>query len=282
MITATISPPAIAAPGARKAVRAVPTLTSRRLALTIRSPRAALVPLMAPLLFALVVAPALASAVAPAGQYKTYMTFFCVATAGLLVPLNCMFSGLGVILDRQHGALRELLVAPIRRVSIVSANLVATAAVTAAQLSVLVAASVARGAAYVASWRILWFVGGALLLVVVTYGIAEILATRLTSVEEYTGALPAVAIVPFFFAGSLYPITALPSWLGAVAKVLPLTHALALFRFGLTGQGGQALHNIWGLSNEIEMAALSIAVLLAYAAVITAGAVRLFTRSGTS
>jgi ABC-type polysaccharide/polyol phosphate export permease len=112
--------------------------------------------------------------------------------------------------------------------------------ITTMQLVVLITASIARGASFDASGRLAWFVAGAALLIVVTCGIAEVLATRLTSAEEYTGALPAIAIVPFFFAGSLYPITSLPAWLADVAKVLPLTHALALFRFGLTAGGGQA------------------------------------------
>jgi ABC-2 type transport system permease protein len=210
------------------------------------------------------------------------MTFFCVATAGLLIPLNCMFSGIGVLVDRQHGAMRELLVAPIPRRSIVTGNLIAAMGITWLQLLVLIAASALRGADYTTSVHLIWFVAGATLLVVVTYGIAEILGTRLASVEEYTAALPAVAIVPFFFGGSLYPITALPGWLTTVAKVLPLTHALALFRFGLTSDGGQALHNIWGLSNDVAMAALSLGVLVAYGALATAGAIRLFTRAGRS
>lgn len=65
--TATI-PTAAAGPRARreaKAVRAVPTLTKRRLQLSVQSPRSVIVPLAAPLLFALIIAPALANAVAP-------------------------------------------------------------------------------------------------------------------------------------------------------------------------------------------------------------------------
>jgi ABC-type multidrug transport system permease subunit len=92
-----------------------------------------------------------------------------------------------------------------------------------------------------------------------------------------------VAIIPFFFAGSLFPITALPSWLEAVSRVLPLTHALALFRYGLAaGSGSQALHNIWGMTSTPEMAALSLAVLAAYTAVAFGLAVRQFTRAGRS
>ena len=146
-------------------------------------------------------------------------------------------------------------------------NLLAALALTALQLAVLIAASALRGAAYETGLRTLWFVAAAFVFAVFMYGLAEMMSVRLPSPEEYIAAVPAVAIVPFFFAGSLFPITSLPHWLGAVAKVLPLTHALALFRYGMTGASGvRALHNIWGLSSAAEMAVLSMLVLVAYAA----------------
>jgi len=270
-------------PHRARPVPAALVLAKRRLALTVRSPRALVVPLMTPILFALVIAPALANTIAvPAGR-TAYMTFVALATVGLLIPLNCSFSGLGVIVDRQQGAMRELLVAPIRRSSIVLGNMLAALALTTLQLVVLIAASALRGAAYETGLRTLWFVAAALVFAVLMYGLAEILSVRLPSPEEYIAAVPAIAIVPFFFAGSLFPITSLPHWLGAVAKVLPLTHALALFRYGMTGASGmRALRNIWGLQSAPEMAALSLVVLLAYAALIVTAALRLFTKAGTS
>jgi ABC-2 type transport system permease protein len=276
--------PALSTEGARPhKVHAVPTLVARRLALSVRSPRSLLLPVMNPVLFALVLAPALAETVATPSGRTAYMTFASLATVGLLIPLNALFAGIGVVADRQHGALRELLVAPIRRSSIVLGNLIAALAITALQLVVLIGLSAARGATYVTGAHILWFVGAALVFSILMYSIAEILATRLPSSEEYTGALPVVAIVPFFFAGSLFPISALPGWLDAIAKVLPLTHALALFRYGLaTPTGVKALHNIWGMSNATAMAALSLAVVAAYTLLAFAGAIRLFTKAGTS
>jgi ABC-type multidrug transport system permease subunit len=211
------------------------------------------------------------------------MTFVALSTAGLLIPLNCLFAGLGVIVDRQQGAMRELLVAPIHRSSIVFGNLVAALVLTAFQVVVLIALSVARGATYTTALRTLWFVAAAVVFAILVYGMAEILTVRLPSPVEYVGAVPALAIVPFFFAGSLFPITALPNWLDAVAKILPLTHALALFRYGLTGPSGvTALHNIWELHNATTMAILSMAVLVLYALVLVNGAIRVFTKAGTS
>lgn len=273
----------VAAPARRAAPGATLTLATRRLALTVRSPRALLVPLLTPVLFALVIAPALGNTVAGPTGHQTYMTFVALATAGLLIPLNCMFSGIGVIVDRQQGAMRELLVAPIRRSSIVLGNMAAAVAVTALQLAVLIGAAEARGARFTGGDRVAWFVVTALVLSVLMYAMAEILAVRLPTPEAYIAALPAIAIVPYFFAGSLFPITSLPHWLDGVAKVLPLTHALALFRYGLTGRAGvQALRNIWGLHNATAMAFLSLAVVALYTVVAFQGALRLFTRAGTS
>jgi ABC-2 type transport system permease protein len=258
-------------------------LAARRLALTVRSPRALFVPLLTPVLFALVIAPALGNTVGGPAGHKSYMTFVALATAGLLIPLNCMFSGIGVIVDRQQGAMRELLAAPIRRSSIVLGNLIAAVAVTALQLIVLIGAAEARGARFTGGGRVVWFLVTALTFSVLMYALAEILAVRQPTPEAYIAALPAIAIVPYFFAGSLFPITSLPAWLDGAAKVLPLTHALALFRYGLTGHSGvQALHNIWGLHSATAMAWLSLGVVVLYSMLAFRVALRLFTRAGTS
>ena len=81
------------------------------------------------------------------------------------------------------------------------------------------------------------------------YGVAETMASRIPNQEEYIGATPVVAILPWFFAGALFPISALPGALTAFAKVLPLTHAMALMRYGLVDPHGTGLHDIWGMSN---------------------------------
>jgi len=284
-MTTTVTPtPAAAAAtaAANRPVGVVPTLVARRLALMIRSPRSVAIPLMAPMLFATVVAPALGNTLADSSQHKTYMTFVALAAAGLLIPINCLFAGLGVLTDRQTGAMRELLVAPIRRASIVLGNLIAALIVTAVQVIVLILGAAARGAQFDVGARIGWLIAAALALAVFVYGLAEIFATRISNAEEYTALVPPVAIVPFFFAGTLYPLTSLPTWLHDVAKALPLTHAVALFRYGLTGQGGQALHNIWGGTNAGVMATGSLLVVAAYAAVALLLALRLFARAGTS
>src|SRR5437899_1843607 len=152
------------------------TLAHRRFQLTARTPRELVVPLLTPIMFALVIAPALKTALhADAG----YESFVAIGTVGLLIPLNTMFAGLGVIVDRVSGAQRELLTAPIPRGLLVLANLAVAVAITALQVGVLVAVALARGIHFHASsGGILWFAGAGVLFTAGMYGTAEILATR--------------------------------------------------------------------------------------------------------
>src|SRR5437867_4436280 len=118
------------------------TLARRRFQLTARTPRELVVPLLTPILFALVIAPALKEALHTSSAYES---FVATGTIGLLIPLNTMFSGLSVIVDRENGAQRELLAAPIPRPLLVLGNLIVAFAITAFQIAVLIGVAFARG-----------------------------------------------------------------------------------------------------------------------------------------
>src|SRR5215468_11284558 len=252
------------------------TLARRRFSLSARTPRELIVPLLTPILFALVIAPALKEALHTSTAYESYVA---IGTIGLLIPLNTMFAGLGVIVDRENGAQRELLAAPIPRALLVLGNLVVALAITGLQIAVLLAAAVARGIHFHATTTgVLWFLAAAALFTVGMYGAAEILASRVPKQEEYIARVPAIAILPWFLAGALFPISAMPHVLRWVAKFLPLTHGLALMRYGLLGDAS-SLHNIWGMSSPGGMALLSMGVVALFALVLGAVSIRVFTRA---
>jgi ABC-2 type transport system permease protein len=252
------------------------TLARRRFQLTARTPRELVVPLLTPIMFALVIAPALKTALHTGSSYEA---FVAIGTAGLLIPLNTMFAGIGVLVDRHEGAQRELLAAPIPRPLLVLGNLAVAVAVTGLQVAVLIAVAVARGINFDASaGGVAWFVGAAGLFTIGMYGIAEILASRVPKQEEYVARVPAIAILPWFLAGSLFPITALPVALEWVARFLPLTHGLALMRYGLL-DNSSGLHDIWHMSSTTASAGLSLAVVAVFAVALTTAAIRVFSRA---
>jgi hypothetical protein len=258
-------------------------LAGRRLALSAHTPREVLAPLVTPILFAVVIAPALATMIPTARGGTDYRTFVIIGTVGLLIPLTCAFAGIGVIVDRTSGARRELLAAPIPRGLIVAGNLTVAVLTSLLQISALLLAGWLRGSQFgFTATGIAWFVAAALAFTVIMYSLAEILANRVPTQEEYIGLVPVVAILPWFLAGSLFSITAMPVVLAGVARALPTTHVLALLRYGAADPHGRGLHDIWGMSSTASEAALSLLVLLVWAALLATVSMRIFQRSAVS
>jgi ABC-type multidrug transport system permease subunit len=259
------------------------TLAGRRASLTSKTPRQIAVPLLGPALLALVVAPALKVATGGLHANIDYTSFVGVGAVGLVIPLSCIFAGLSVLVDRHSGAQRELLAAPVPRAYLVLGNLIVAIGLATLQVAVLIGLSALRGGTFhITGAGVAWFVAAGLLFTMFMYGLAETLASRATKQEDYVGATPAVAILPFFFAGALYPIGAMPGVLTAIAKAFPLTHALALMRYGLIDPSAKGLHDIWGMHSVTAEAWLSLAVVALWAMALTAISIRVFSRSAVS
>src|SRR5947207_7910953 len=159
----TIAKPTSLVPPARpprstRLGRALRTLASRRAALTANNPRQIAVPMMTPIFFALVIAPALKSALGGLHSQIDYTAFVAVGTVGLLVPLATTFAGLSVIVDRDSGAQRELLAAPVPRPMLVLGNLLVVMALCTLQVVVVIAAAALRGADFhISASGLAWF-----------------------------------------------------------------------------------------------------------------------------
>ncbi len=259
---------------------AVLTLAWRRAMLTASNPRQIAVPLLGPALLALILAPALKKATGGLHSPIDYTSFVGVGAVGLVIPLSSVVAALSVIVDRHSGAHRELLSAPIPRAFMVLGNLIVALGLAALQALVVVGLSALRGGVFhISAAGVAWFLGASLLFTVFMYGLAETVASRVSKEEDYVGATPVLAILPFFFAGALFPISAMPGALTDVAKVMPLTHALALLRYGFIDPSGRGLHDIWGIHSVTTEAWLSLAVVAVYAVALTAIAIRTFARA---
>jgi ABC-2 type transport system permease protein len=258
-------------------------LVARRIRVTTKTASGVIGQLASPILWVLVVAPALASSRGEFNPGVDYFTFLAVGQVAFLIPFTAMFNGINVIVDRQFGVLPEILVAPIRRSLIPLANAVAVLLITMVQVALIVVLGRLRGAHFHTSIaRLPWFVVASVLLCLIVYGIAETLALKINRQEAYGPLIPAIGVTPYFLAGALYPLSVLPAGLQQAAYALPWTHAIALMRYGLMEQNPSGLLDIWGVSSEAFAAVLSLAVLVAMAAASLAFASRVFVRAITS
>lgn len=255
----------------------------RRLAVTGKTVSGVAGQIAAPILWILIVAPALNKALGSFNPSVDYYTYLAVGQATFLIPFVSMFNGINVIVDKQFGVMREFLVAPVHRATIPFANALAVLTLALVEVGIITGLAIARGADFhTSATGILWFLAGVSLLSLGTYGIAEILALSIGKQEAYGPLIPAVGVTPWFLSGALYPLSVLPLGVKYVSYLLPWTHAVALMRHGLMQGTDAGLGSIWGMRSQQAMAALSLAALAGFAAVTLTLALRVFRRETMS
>jgi ABC-2 type transport system permease protein len=255
-------------------------LYQRRVALAVKRPIALVSQALTPVLWVLVVGPALAQAFGGFAHGVDYYTYIAVGQIVFILPFSAMFAGLVVMQDRDFGVLRELLVAPIRRSVIPLASIAAILTVASGQIALIVGLSLLRGAHFhIAFAPLLAAIVAAGLLTAGTYGLAEYLAYTVTQPQTFGTLIPAIGATPYALCGAIYPLSTLPEGVRQLALVLPWTHAVALLRYGLMGPRSSGLEQIWHLHSMTMMALLSLAVLAAFAGLTVTLAMRAFRRS---
>jgi ABC-2 type transport system permease protein len=257
-------------------------LYQRRLAVAVKRPIALIGQLLMPVLWVLVVGPAFATTFGAAVSDVDIFTYIAIGQIVFILPFSAMFAGLVVITDRDLGILRELLVAPIHRATITLANIAAILTVAAGQLALVLVLAVIRGAHFhAAPARVPAALLAAALLSAGVYALAELLAYRITQPAIFGTLIPAIGATPYALCGAIYPLSALPAGVVAVADVLPWTHAVALLRFGLMGGSASGLEEIWHLHSTWGMALLSLAFLAAFTSATVTLALRAFNAATT-
>ena len=166
-------------------------------------------------------------------DYRAYLAPGVMAQAALFVAI---FFGLAVIWERDVGQLQRLLATAIPRLAIVLGKATGAGVRAFTQAVVLLAVLAATGIGI--RWDAFDIAGALVLLVVGTGGFAclsMMLAALVRTRERFMG-IGQMVMMPLFFASSaLYPLSIMPGWLQAVARVNPLTYEVHGMRQLLLG-----------------------------------------------
>ncbi len=177
---------------------------------------------------------------APAGLLPDGLSYGRFLGAGVIVftafsaALN---AGLPVMFDREFGFLNRLLVAPLRaRSSIVLASVLYITALSLVQSLAIMVTAWGLGYGWPGGAGLLLVLVTLLLLVFAVTGLSLGLAFALPGHIELIAVI-FVANLPLLFASTaLAPISFMPTWLGWLAAINPLTFAIEPIRAAYTGQ----------------------------------------------
>jgi ABC-2 type transport system permease protein len=181
--------------------------------------------LVQPLLFLFVLGSGLQQ-VSSAGTHGVDLkTFIYPGILCLAVMFTAMFSAASIVWDREFGFLREMLVAPVSRSSIVIGKCLGGATVASVQGVILIALAGAVDVPY-DPLLILGIFGLQLLLAFSITAFGVMVAARITQMQSFMGVMQMIVMPMFFLAGALYPVGSLPGWLTVLNRIDPLTYAV--------------------------------------------------------
>ena len=138
---------------------------------------------------------------------------------------TAMFSAASVVWDREFGFLREMMVAPIRRSSIVIGKCLGGATVASFQGVVLLALAWTVDIPYSVT-LVLGVFALQLLLAFTLTAFGLMVAIRIKQMQSFMGLMQMVVMPMFFLAGALFPVANLPGWLTFLNRIDPLTYAV--------------------------------------------------------
>ncbi len=181
--------------------------------------------LVQPFLFLFVLGTGL-SKLASAGTHGVnFKTFVYPGVLCLAVLFTAMFSAASLVWDREFGFLREMMVAPVRRSSLVLGKCLGGATVAGFQGVIVLCLAGLVKVPYAPGLLASVFAIQLLLAFAITsFGV--MFAARIEQMQSFMALMQMVMMPMYFLSGALFPVAGLPRWLEILNRIDPLTYAV--------------------------------------------------------
>ena len=181
--------------------------------------------LVQPLLFLFVLGSGLQQLSSASTDGVNLKTFIYPGILCIAVVFTAMFSAASIVWDREFGFLREMMVAPVRRSSIVIGKCLGGATVASLQGVILILLAGAVDVPY-DPVLLLGIFALQLLLAFTITAFGVMVAVRIKQIQSFMGLMQMVVMPMFFISGALFPVAGLPVWLTVLNRIDPLTYAV--------------------------------------------------------
>jgi ABC-2 type transport system permease protein len=194
-----------------------------------------------------------------------YLQFIFPGMIGMTILFSSIFSSISIVWDREFGFMKEMLVAPISRLSIVIGKTVSGTLISTAQAVIILVLIPFLGMRI----TVMQFVSVVAVSLLVSFCITSIgilIAARLTSFDGFNIIMNFLVMPMLFLSGAMYPVTSMPEALRGLTMLNPLTYGVDAFKHVLLKGGVPPLGPEFPLALDLAVAAGVSAVMLTLAA----------------
>ncbi|MCX6816206.1 MAG: ABC transporter permease [Candidatus Aenigmarchaeota archaeon] len=166
----------------------------------------------------------------------SYIDFLAPGILGMIILFTSIFSGLSILFDRQFGFMKEILVAPVSRTSIMLGKTLggATIALINALLMLVIASAIGVIKIGPGIFTAIIFM---ILTAICFVSVGMIIASKMKSMEGFQMIMSFLIMPVFFLSGALFPLQNTPGWMQTISYFDPLTYGVDGLRDSLIGNG---------------------------------------------
>jgi ABC-2 type transport system permease protein len=165
----------------------------------------------------------------------SYLDFLAPGIVAMTVLFSSMFAGISILWDRQFGFLKEIMVAPVSRTTIVIGRIFAGMTTGIIQALVILGISILMGVKVASVVGVLFSVVFIILIAMSFVGLGISFASKMEDMHGFQLIMNFLIMPTFMLSGALFPLDKLPAWLGALSYVNPLTYGVDGLRSLITG-----------------------------------------------
>jgi len=165
--------------------------------------------------------------------HGSYLQFLAPGVIGMTVLFSSIFSGMGLLWDRQFGFLKETLVAPVPRILIMAGRTLGGATVAICQGLLVTIVCVIAGFRPVSLAMVPLGLLFMVLIAVVFAALGTAIGSALKDMQGFQMTMNFLVMPIFFLSGALFPLNNLPKVLGWITSFDPLAYGIDGMRSAL-------------------------------------------------
>jgi ABC-2 type transport system permease protein len=143
--------------------------------------------------------------------------------------MTSIFSSISVVRDREFGFLKEILVAPVSRVSIALGKILGGATIAVLQGSLMLVLAPLVGIR-LGVGMVLALIPTIFLVAFTLASLGLVIGSRLRSTEGFQMVMNFLMMPMLFLSGALFPLANIPRWMEILSKVNPASYGIDLIR----------------------------------------------------
>ena len=158
-----------------------------------------------------------------------FTKFVFPGVVAMSVVTTAIFSALSIVWDREFGFLREMLVAPVSRSSIVAGKAAGGTTIATGQGTIMLVLAPLIGV-HLTPLVVVEVIAIELLMAAALTGFGVFVASHIQRMESFQVVMQLVLFPMLFLSGAMFPLSGLPTWLTVITRINPLTYAVAPLR----------------------------------------------------